>query len=389
MSIFTSADILLPKAADMEKWSVIACDQFTSQKDYWIKAHETVGDAPSALKLIMPEAELPAEEGRIDAINAEMKAYLENGIFEEKNNSFIYVERTLNNGKIRKGLVGMIDLEEYDYNAGSVSAIRATEKTVIERIPPRVNIRRGASLELPHVLLLCDDEERMMIEPLGVSRRGLPLVYDFELMQGGGHISGWLVTGLPLRALKSRIEDYEKKAAAKGLIYAVGDGNHSLAAAKACYMENKRPEARYALVELENIHDEAQEFEPIHRIVTGTDTEKLIEAFKKLDDEHGTEVRWYAGEKCGTVRAAGLPVGTVQGFLDAYLAENPGETDYIHGDDVTIELSKQENAVGFVLPPVEKAAFFDSISENGTLPRKTFSMGSANEKRYYLEAKKI
>lgn len=389
MSIFTSADILLPKAADMEKWSVIACDQFTSQKDYWIKAHETVGDAPSALKLIMPEAELPAEEGRIDAINAEMKAYLENGIFEEKKNSFIYVERTLNNGKIRKGLVGMIDLEEYDYNAGSVSAIRATEKTVIERIPPRVNIRRGASLELPHVLLLCDDEERMMIEPLGVSRRGLPLVYDFELMQGGGHISGWLVTGLPLRALKSRIEDYEKKAAAKGLIYAVGDGNHSLAAAKACYMENKRPEARYALVELENIHDEAQEFEPIHRIVTGTDTEKLIEAFKKLDDEHGTEVRWYAGEKCGTVRAAGLPVGTVQGFLDAYLAGNPGETDYIHGDDVTIELSKQENAVGFVLPPVEKAAFFDSIAENGTLPRKTFSMGSANEKRYYLEAKKI
>lgn len=389
MSIFTSADILLPKAADMEKWSVIACDQFTSQKDYWIKAHETVGDAPSALKLIMPEAELPAEEGRIDAINAEMKAYLENGIFEEKKNSFIYVERTLNNGKIRKGLVGMIDLEEYDYNAGSVSAIRATEKTVIERIPPRVNIRRGASLELPHVLLLCDDEERMMIEPLGVSRRGLPLVYDFELMQGGGHISGWLVTGLPLRALKSRIEDYEKKAAAKGLIYAVGDGNHSLAAAKACYMENKRPEARYALVELENIHDEAQEFEPIHRIVTGTDTEKLIEAFKKLDDEHGTEVRWYAGEKCGTVRVAGLPVGTVQGFLDAYLAENPGETDYIHGDDVTIELSKQENAVGFVLPPVEKAAFFDSIAENGTLPRKTFSMGSANEKRYYLEAKKI
>lgn len=389
MSIFTSADILLPKDADMEKWSVIACDQFTSQKDYWIKAHETVGDAPSALKLIMPEAELPAEEGRIDAINAEMKAYLENGIFEEKKNSFIYVERTLNNGKIRKGLVGMIDLEEYDYNAGSVSAIRATEKTVIERIPPRVNIRRGASLELPHVLLLCDDEERMMIEPLGVSRRGLPLVYDFELMQGGGHISGWLVTGLPLRALKSRIEDYEKKAAAKGLIYAVGDGNHSLAAAKACYMENKRPEARYALVELENIHDEAQEFEPIHRIVTGTDTEKLIEAFKKLDDEHGTEVRWYAGEKCGTVRVAGLPVGTVQGFLDAYLAENPGETDYIHGDDVTIELSKQENAVGFVLPPVEKAAFFDSIAENGTLPRKTFSMGSANEKRYYLEAKKI
>lgn len=389
MSIFTSADILLPKAADMEKWSVIACDQFTSQKDYWIKAHETVGDAPSALKLIMPEAELPAEEGRIDAINAEMKAYLENGIFEEKKNSFIYVERTLNNGKIRKGLVGMIDLEEYDYNAGSVSAIRATEKTVIERIPPRVNIRRGASLELPHVLLLCDDEERMMIEPLGVSRRGLPLVYDFELMQGGGHISGWLVTGLPLRALKSRIEDYEKKAAAKGLIYAVGDGNHSLAAAKSCYMENKRPEARYALVELENIHDEAQEFEPIHRIVTGTDTEKLIEAFKKLDDEHGTEVRWYAGEKCGTVRVAGLPVGTVQGFLDAYLAENPGETDYIHGDDVTIELSKQENAVGFVLPPVEKAAFFDSIAENGTLPRKTFSMGSANEKRYYLEAKKI
>lgn len=389
MSIFTSADILLPKAADMEKWSVIACDQFTSQKDYWIKAHETVGDAPSALKLIMPEAELPAEECRIDAINAEMKAYLENGIFEEKKNSFIYVERTLNNGKIRKGLVGMIDLEEYDYNAGSVSAIRATEKTVIERIPPRVNIRRGASLELPHVLLLCDDEERMMIEPLGVSRRGLPLVYDFELMQGGGHISGWLVTGLPLRALKSRIEDYEKKAAAKGLIYAVGDGNHSLAAAKACYMENKRPEARYALVELENIHDEAQEFEPIHRIVTGTDTEKLIEAFKKLDDEHGTEVRWYAGEKCGTVRVAGLPVGTVQGFLDAYLAENPGETDYIHGDDVTIELSKQENAVGFVLPPVEKAAFFDSIAENGTLPRKTFSMGSANEKRYYLEAKKI
>lgn len=389
MSIFTSADILLPKAADMEKWSVIACDQFTSQKDYWVKAHETVGDAPSALKLIMPEAELPAEEGRIDAINAEMKAYLENGIFEEKKNSFIYVERTLNNGKIRKGLVGMIDLEEYDYNAGSVSAIRATEKTVIERIPPRVNIRRGASLELPHVLLLCDDEERMMIEPLGVSRRGLPLVYDFELMQGGGHISGWLVTGLPLRALKSRIEDYEKKAAAKGLIYAVGDGNHSLAAAKACYMENKRPEARYALVELENIHDEAQEFEPIHRIVTGTDTEKLIEAFKKLDDEHGTEVRWYAGEKCGTVRAAGLPVGTVQSFLDTYLSENPGETDYIHGDDVTIELSKQENAVGFVLPPVEKAAFFDSIAENGTLPRKTFSMGSANEKRYYLEAKKI
>lgn len=389
MSIFTSADILLPKDADMEKWSVIACDQFTSQKEYWVKAHELVGDAPSALKLIMPEAELPAEEGRIDAINAEMKAYLENGVFEEKKNSFIYVERTLNNGEIRKGLVGMIDLEEYDYNAGSVSAVRATEKTVIERIPPRVNIRRGASLELPHVLLLCDDEERMIIDPLSVGRRALPLVYDFDLMQGGGHISGWLVSGLALRALKSRIEDYEKKAAAKGLVYAVGDGNHSLAAAKACYEENKRAEARFALVELENIHDEAQEFEPIHRIVTGTDAEKLIAAFGELNNDTGTAVKWFAGDKSGEVRVSGLPVGTVQTFLDTYLAENAGEIDYIHGDEVVTELSKQENAVGFILPPVEKNAFFLSIAENGTLPRKTFSMGSANEKRYYLEAKKI
>ena len=411
MNVFKPTDILLPQVEDMTKWAVIACDQFSSNPGYWQRVRETVAGAPSTINLILPEAELGAaeEDAHIKLINETMEKYREEGIFKSYENSLIYVERTLENGSIRKGLVGKVDLDAYDYSLGSVSAIRATEKTVVERIPPRMKVRRNASVELPHILMLCDDHEKKLIEPVAAVKDTLPVVYDFDLMEGGGHITGWLVCGELIKAFEAALADYtahidEKYEGLPGvpMVFAVGDGNHSLATAKACYEELKaaHPDkdlsshpARYALVELENIHDEAQVFEPIHRVVFKTDTQKLLEDLEVVCAPNGFPVTWFVGEQSGTVyldkSRSQLAVGALQSFLDTWLQENAGEVDYIHDEPDLRQLAQQDNTIGFLLPAMEKSQLFRGVIADGILPRKTFSMGHAREKRYYLEGRAI
>ncbi len=411
MNLFEPADILIPKVEEMEKWSVIACDQFTSQPEYWERVEEYVGDAPSSLKLIFPEAKLGEETaGMVSEIRETMEQYLETGIFDEYKKAFIYVERTLLDGSIRKGIVGVINLEEYDYSPHSLSGIRATEKTVVERIPPRKVIRENAVLELPHILLFSDDEKDYMCGYLESVKEELPILYDFELMEEGGHICGRLVTGAQITAFVEKMEAYGDFIAQKycdskkiPMMFAVADGNHSLATAKACYEDIKLKNqgkdmsnhpARYALAELVNIHDEAQKFEPIHRIVKNVDVNAILGALI-LDScaEEGYPVKWHSGEKHGTIyldpSKGQLPIGILQNFLDEYLSVHLGVIDYIHGEDVLKGLAKEPNSIGFELPTVDKDRFFKGIIEDGVLPRKTFSTGHAQEKRYYLEARKI
>ena len=412
MNAFLPADILMPKTDHMEKWAVIACDQFTSDQAYWDRVRKNAEGAVSTINLILPEAELGTEKEaeHTAVINATMKRYMDEDVFTTYPNSFVYVERQLENGSIREGLVGMVDLDAYDYSTGATSAIRATERTVAERIPPRQRVRRDAPIELPHILMLCDDHDKKLIEPIGAKKDSLKKLYDFDLMEGGGHITGWLVEGKDVDEFNKALADYtatvgEKYKGLKGvpMVFAVGDGNHSLATAKSCYEELKKNHpgedlsnhpARYALVELENIHDPAQVFEPIHRVIFKTDTEKLLAALQKdACAEGGFPVQWYTKDASGTVyldRAKSeLAVGVLQGFLDDYLKDNAGEIDYIHDDDALISLAKQDGAIGFLLPAMEKSQLFRGVIADGILPRKTFSMGHSREKRYYLEGRKI
>lgn len=401
MAIFTGADILLPKNADFEKWAVIACDQFTSQPEYWEEVGKFVGDAPSALHMILPEVLLPGTDAQIAGIHQKMADYLVQDVFAEYKNSYIYVERTLLDGSIRKGLVGALDLEKYDYHPEANAPVRATEATVQERIPPRVRVRKGAPLEMPHVLLLCDDEKMTLIEPLTNAKAEMQKVYDFALCAGGGRIRGWLLGEEQTEKLNAALAVYEQEKVP--MTYAVGDGNHSLATAKACYealkaenpgVDMSRHPARFALVELENIHDEAQQFAPIHRVIAKTQPGKLLAYLATACN--GAEVcpiPWFSGKEQGvlqlSIQPGQLPLAALQQALDAYLAENAGEIDYIHGDDVVQKLAAEEGSLGFLVPGIEKNAFFKSIVTDGILPRKTFSMGHAQEKRYYLEARKI
>lgn len=412
---FIPADILVPQDADMTKWAVVACDQFTSQKEYWEETDRIAGDSPSALRLILPEAYLSSPDAaeRIEKINSTMDKYLENGVFREYKDSFIYVRRTDSTGKLREGIVGMIDLEEYDYNKGSTSLVRATEATVAERIPPRLKVREGAALELPHIMILIDDPDMTVIEPL--AERSLETIYDFDLMQGGGHIQGKLLDGDSAQGVEDALEalgtkdSFEKRSGVKNvpvLLYAMGDGNHSLATAKEYYDQKKRrfPDkdmskdpARYALCEIVNLHSPALEFEAIHRIITGIDKEDFVRSItEKLgltegaDSEQVITVITGSGEKTCSVTAptSNLAVGSVQQFIDAYIKEKGGEVDYIHGADVVRQLAKNDG-VGILLPDMEKSQLFPTVIKDGALPRKTFSMGHAEDKRYYIEARKI
>lgn len=390
MSIFKTADILIPQNTDLEKWSVVACDQFTSQPEYWEETARIAGDAPSALNLVYPEAFLSEGDARIKKINAAMDKYLAGGLFKTYGDCFILTERTLGGGRKKRGLIGAIDLEEYDFTKGSKSHVRATEGTVLERIPPRVKIREGAALELPHVIILINDPKNGV---LGTVKQGAR-IYDFELMQGGGHLSGFEVTNK--NKVISALEAYEA-AAEDGLSYAVGDGNHSLATAKTCWEnikktlsedERKTHPARFCLCEIENIHDPSVEFEPIHRIVFGCDPEKLIADFKASAVlGKGQKLKAICGDKSEKfeVSCDGLLVGELQKFLD----KSGFEVDYIHGADALAELAKKDGACGFLLPSPDKSALFKTVISDGALPRKTFSMGEANEKRYYMEAKLI
>lgn len=414
-SAFMPADILLPKqGTDMSRWSCVACDQFTSEPTYWEKAAQFVGGSPSTLRLMLPEIylEKPDVGSRIEIINRTMKDYLASGLFEEFPVSFIYCERTQKDGAVRKGLVGAVDLEAYDYTKGSQTPVRATEGTVLERIPPRVRVRENAALELPHVMLLADDEKNTVLGPLTAGKAGFRKIYDFELMQGGGSIKGWLLDKESADTVRAALEslhgEAEQQAGGAGpLVLAVGDGNHSLATAKRCYENLKnsigkqaalRHPARFALAELVNLHDPALVFEPIHRVVFGVDPEALLKALEQAHDVSYTPA---AGQKIGFVFASRrgelwiknpssqLAVGTLQSFLDKYLAENGGSVDYIHGDETAAALGSKPGNIGFLLPAMAKSELFKTVRLDGALPRKTFSMGHACDKRYYLECRKI
>lgn len=392
---FNSADILLPKK-DFEKWAVIACDQYTSEPEYWEDVKEKVGAAPSALNIILPEVYLgDNKEQRIEKINENMENYLSGDVFDTFENSMIYVERESNN-TVRKGIVGLIDLEDYDYNKGSHSLIRATEQTVLERIPPRVQIRKDASIEMPHILLLFDDEKQTVIEPLSEKKGEYKTAYDFDLMKDGGHISGYFLDEKSIenvqKALESLIANSDDK-----LLFAVGDGNHSLATAKECYNLSKSERARYALVEIVNIHDKSIEFEPIYRVLFNVDEEDFIKAFeenqKKYPSDTKHEFEFISSKDNGKLvvnASSKLPVGTLQSFIDEYLKSHKDVTvDYIHGEDVVKNLCKKHNSLGFIFEGMQKNELFDAVKQDGSLPRKTFSMGHANDKRYYIEARKI
>ncbi len=392
---FSKADILLPKK-DFEKWAVIACDQYTSEPEYWEDVKEKVGDTPSALNIILPEVYLgDNKEQRIEKINENMEEYLSSGVFDTFENSMIYVERESNN-TVRKGIVGLIDLEDYDYNKGSHSLIRATEQTVLERIPPRVQIRKDASIEMPHILLLFDDEKQTVIEPISSKKGEYNMAYDFDLMKDGGHISGYFLDEKSIeivqKALESLIENSDDK-----LLFAVGDGNHSLATAKECYNLSKSELARYALVEIVNIHDKSIEFEPIYRVLFNVDEEDFINAFEENQKKYSTDTKhefeYISSKNRGKLvvnASSKLPVGTLQSFIDEYLKTHTDVTvDYIHGEDVVKNLCKKEKSLGFIFEGMQKNELFDAVKQDGSLPRKTFSMGHANDKRYYIEARKI
>ena len=414
---FKKADVLLPKNIDMSKWAVVACDQYTSQPEYWEKTAEIVGGEKSALNLILPEVYLEDEDvdNRIAQIHKNMTDYLSSDSFEMCENSLVYIERTQSDGKVRAGIVGKIDLEQYDFHKGSKSQVRATEATVVERIPPRLKVRNGAPVELPHIMILIDDSDRNVIEPLAEKTAEMKKLYDFELMQKGGAIKGWLLDGKTadetLSALDklADLDEFNKKYnlnEVSPLVYAMGDGNHSLATAKEYYEQLKaaNPDkdlschpARYALVEIVNLHSPALEFEAIHRIVTDVDEEKLLEAVTnalELSDEP-------SGQKITVVQngvhtdkyvhnpLSKLAVGSLQITLDKLLPQIGGKVDYIHGTDVIDKLSMNDNSIGFILPDMAKSELFPTVICDGALPRKTFSMGHAEDKRFYVEVRKI
>lgn len=436
--------VLLPRRqVDLTKWAVIACDQYTSQPEYWEGVRDFVGSAPSTLNLIYPEAYLGKfeQESFIVQLNRRMHEYLEGGILESCQPGLIAVNRRTSYAPSRKGLVAALDLEQYDHTPGAATLIRATEGTVPERVPPRAKIRRHAPLELPHIMVLIDDPEKTVIEPL--FKEELPVAYDFELMMNGGRLTGCHVGDERLikkvAAALHRLaapevfaEKYNLSPGRPVMLYAIGDGNHSLAAAKMLWetvkqdnpalKQNLQHPARFALVELVNLHDEGLRFEPIHRVLKNVESRALLTrmenyyrqakmTFELVEIRSAGEMKLEAGRirkeagqahvfsfcckgQIGVISirkpVCNLEVGTLQAFLDGVIAEDPAvEIDYIHGDDMTLELGSREGAVGFLLPAMSKHDLFKTVIIDGALPRKTFSMGEADEKRFYMEARLI
>lgn len=415
---FKKANILLPKSCDMTKWSVVACDQYTSEPEYWQDVEEIVGSNPSTLRLTLPEIYLEEAdvEERIKKINSNMDELVNSDFFKEYKDSLIYLERTQADGKVREGLMGMVDLEDYSYEKGSTTLIRATEKTVIERIPPRVKVRENAQLELPHIMILIDDDKKDIIENLKNEVTEENKVYDFDLMKNGGHIKGYVLSNEVADETLAKLERLADKDAfnkkygltdKEVLLFAMGDGNHSLATAKACYENLKKTmseeeylnhPARYALVELVNLHSEALEFEAIHRVLFNVDVNDLFAELEKFyeisyEETDGQKIDFVTSAKEGTLwiknPKSNIPVGSLQLFLDEYLKNHEGKIDYVHGEEVTKELGHKAGNVGFILEAMSKNELFKTVTLDGALPRKTFSMGHSNDKRYYLEARKI
>ncbi|MFZ6031345.1 MAG: DUF1015 domain-containing protein [Chloroflexota bacterium] len=425
-------DVLLPSpGVDLTRWAVIACDQYTSQPDYWEQVACIIGELPSTLHLILPEIYLdgPDMDGRTLQIHDQMWRYLSGNLLQPLD-GMVYVERRVD-GKLRRGLVLALDLEHYDYRPGSQTLIRATEGTIVERIHPRMRIRDGAMLELPHILVLIDDPERSVIEPVSQHCQALRRLYDFDLMMNGGHLTGYAVDDLALEQTtmgalerladaQSFAEKYDLPAGTPVLLFAMGDGNHSLATAKAIWEKIKRrvgPDhpARYALVEIENIHDEALAFEPIHRVAFNLQQDVLpaLQDFFKgqctyrphascetmIAQVNATPSPRQAfglilPEGCGVVELAAPPatltVGSLQAFLDPFMqARHAEKLDYVHGSDVVCTLGSRPGNAGFYLPAIAKGDLFRTVILDGVLPRKAFSMGEAHEKRFYMECRRI
>lgn len=415
---FFPADILLPDFdhCDGTRWSVVACDQYTSQPEYWQEVSGLVGDAPSTLDLILPEVWLDQATARTAGIHAHMEN-LTRTLLRTHPDSMILVRRTLGDGAVRWGLVGCIDLEEYDYRRGAQSLIRATEATVPERIPPRMTIRAGASLELPHIMLLIDDREGAVIRPFTTEVTGMTPVYDYDLMINSGHLRGYLLSPEQIerveRALDGLIlpEAMQARYGCAGLaplLFAVGDGNHSLAAAKACYEELKTElgeaalehPARYALCEVVDLYDESLVFEPIFRVIFGVDPDAFLrELSAHIDtlcgDAPPQTLLWQAGDRQGSITVphprSMLAVGTVQDFLNDYMKRAPAgvTVDYIHGEETARSLAARPDAVALLFEGMRKEELFPTVIKDGSLPRKTFSMGHAEDKRFYTEARRI
>lgn len=415
---FQPANILIPgKSVDMEKWAIVACDQYTSEPEYWESVYNNVDNSASTLSLILPEINLenPDVDERIENIHTSMKNYSEKNIFTEYKDAMVYVERIQSNGILRQGLIGKIDLEKYDFSKGSTSEVRATEATVVERIPPRIKVRKGASLELPHIMILIDDPDNTVIEPLAQKASSCEKLYDTELMMGGGSIKGYLVdkddqsvVGKALEALADP-EAFNKKYNLQNtpvLLFAMGDGNHSLATAKEFYEQLKEANpdkdlsdhsARYALAEIVNLHSPALQFEAIHRLVYDVDCDKLISEMKKALELSDCENSQYFTYCCNGKEekvfigktSSNLAVGSLQNFLDLYIKENGGKIDYIHGTDTVKTLAERNNGIALILPDMDKSELFPTVIKDGALPRKTFSMGHAADKRYYIEARNI
>lgn len=397
MACFNKTDILLPKNIK-DNWAVIACDQFTSDKGYWERVKSAVGDDKSTFHMILPEIFLEDNtEKRIEKINNTMNDYLENGVFKEYKNSMIFVSRKQNDSLVMDGIIGAVNLDDYDYSKGAKSLVRASEQTVIERIPPRVKIRKDAPLEFPHILLLIDDPKNSVIEPIADKKQELEKLYDLNLMENGGQVEGYLLNDEFCEKVTDSLENLIKNSDDK-LLFAVGDGNHSLATAKKCAETAESENAKFAMVEIVNIHSSAINFEPIYRVLYNCDVEKTVKDF--INDNGGeyngkdaqifTVVTAKGEQKIGIKPSAKLPVGTLQSYLDEYLKENSQiKIDYIHGEDSLKNLAKKENTVGFLFEGMKKDELFDAIRADGSLPRKTFSMGHAEDKRYYIEGRKI
>ncbi len=404
--IVKPTDILLPKGVVLFNWATVACDQFTSEPDYWHKLKQTVGDEPSTLNIVFPEVYLSDDNlERIEKINATMRRYLAEGIFEEHKNTMFLVERDTAEQTGRAGIMLAVDLEAYDFTPFSDAYIKATEKTILERIPPRVEIRRNAPLELPHIMLLIDDGEKTVIEPEFAARHGYKTVYDTKLNMGGGSIKGYEIPnpeGVVERLMNLLSEDVQtaKYGRKTNFLFAVGDGNHSLATAKAHWErlraelteeERKNHPARFCLVEVENIHSDSLAFEPIHRLLKGADAD-FVEAFKRNVKGDGEVLLYVNGEfvKCEAPSDGAQAISQIQQFIDSYVADKPSiELDFVHGLEHLEETVNEFGGVGVVMPKFPKSELFGFVLEKGILPRKAFSMGEAEEKRYYMEAKKI
>lgn len=413
---YQNGNILIPNdTIDMKKWAVIACDQYTSEPEYWDAVKAQVGDAPSALDLILPEIYLEDDnvEQRIENIHDKMKKALSGGVFKEYKDAMIYVERVQSNGILRKGIIGVIDLEKYNYSKGSSSEVRATEATVIERIPPRIKVRRGAPLELPHIMILIDDPEESVIE--AVDKSSAKKLYDTELMQNGGSVSGYLLDKDAQEKIDSALSALADPAAFNKkygltdvpvLLYAMGDGNHSLATAKEFYEQLKRENpskdmtshpARYALAEIVNLHSDALKFEAIYRLVYDVDNEKLVSGITEALGLSEEPAEQWVDIVCGGKEkklyihkpTSNLSVGSLQNYLDGYIRENGGKIDYIHGIENVKTLAEKHNGIAFILPDMDKSQLFPTVIKDGALPRKTFSMGHADDKRFYIEARNI